>query len=488
MWGQSTVTICNGDSVLLYNNWETQNGIYTDGLTTTTLIVNPTPTLTGSFVLNGNATQPIANTYQLTQAIGNQSGSAWNSVTLNLTQPFNFDVDMFFGYNNNGADGMAFLLQQVSTSVGTSGGGLGYQGISPSLGVEFDTWQNSSDPSYDHLAVQKNGDLNHSGANNLVPFIGFPPANINIEDGLWHNVIFSWDPITYNFKVDFDGVTLVNYTNNIVVNIFGNNPNVYWGFTAATGGANNLQQFRVNSLGVQLSDITICSYDTIPIDPQINTSAYTYLWLPNYNISNNTISSPDFSPDTTTTYTLEITNSYGCTYIDSLTINVDTSASSIIFPFVSQFCLGDLPINLNSATPIGGNYLVNNNVSTIFSPTINDVGVNTITYSYTSANGCSNSLTNNITVYDSPSVLCVPTNVSCNGLIDGSATLTISGGTPNYSTNWGGSNPSALSAGNYGYKADSTNTYGNFLPNVVINKKIRWRFNYSTSKQLDHLL
>ena len=49
MWGQSTVTICNGDSVLLYNNWETQNGIYTNGITTTTLIVNPTPTVTGSF-------------------------------------------------------------------------------------------------------------------------------------------------------------------------------------------------------------------------------------------------------------------------------------------------------------------------------------------------------------------------------------------------------------------------------------------------------
>ena len=163
-----------------------------------------------------------------------------------------------------------------------------------------------------------------------------------------------------------------------------------------TGGANNVQQFRVNALGVQLSDVTICSYDTIQVNPQINTSAYTYLWSPNYNISNNTISSPYFSPDTTTTYTLEITNSYGCTYIDSLTINVDTSASIIIFPFISQFCLGDLPINLNSATPIGGSYLVNNISSTIFNPTINDVGVNTITYSYTSSNGCSNSLTNNI--------------------------------------------------------------------------------------------
>ena len=326
LFGQilDTVSICNGDSVYLFNNWEAQTGNYTDGVDITTLIVNPTPTLTGSFILNGNATQTIANTYQLTQSAGYQSGSAWNSVTLNLTQPFSFDIDIFLGYNNGGADGLAFLLQQVSTSVGTFGGGLGYQGISPSFAVEFDTWQNPSDPSYDHLAVQKNGDLNHNGANNLVPFLGFPPGNSNIEDGLWHNVVFSWDPSTYNFKVVYDGITLVNYTNNIVASIFGNNPNVYWGFTAATGGANNIQQFRVNSLGVQLSDITMCYSDTIQIDPQVNTSLYSYLWTPNYNISNDTISSPLFFPDTSTTYYLEITNTYGCSQIDSITIIIDT--------------------------------------------------------------------------------------------------------------------------------------------------------------------
>ena len=308
-FGQNVVTICNGDSVYLYNNWETQTGIYTDGTTTTSLIVNPSPTITGNFLLNGNAIQANTNTYQLTQAIGGQSGSAWNSVTLDLTQPFNFDIDLFFGSNNGGADGIAFLLQQVNTSVGSSGGGLGYQGISPSFGVEFDTWQNTgwaADPSYDHIAIQRDGDLNHNGVNNLDGPIGFPPGNINIEDGLWHNVIFSWDPTTFNFQVVFDGTLLFNYTNDIVTTIFNGNPYVYWGFTAATGGANNLQQFRVNTLSIQLSDVSICQYDTIQIDPQINSNTYSYFWSPNYNIANNTLASSLFFPDTTTTYLLEI--------------------------------------------------------------------------------------------------------------------------------------------------------------------------------------
>ena len=137
-----TITICNGDSAYIFNNWETVTGNYSTSTGVTTLIVNPTPTLTGNFILNGNAAQPIPNTYQLTQASNSQSGSAWNSVTLDLTQPFSFDVDMFFGFNNGGADGIAFLLQQVNTNVGTGGGGIGYQGIMPSFCVEFDTWQN----------------------------------------------------------------------------------------------------------------------------------------------------------------------------------------------------------------------------------------------------------------------------------------------------------------------------------------------------------
>ena len=378
---QTTVTICNGDSALLYNNWETQNGIYTDGITNTTLIVNPTPTLTGSFILNGNASQPVPNTYNLTQAIGNQSGSAWNSVTLNLTQPFLFDVDIFFGYNNGGADGIAFVLQQVSTSVGSSGGGIGYAGITPSFGVEFDTWQNTnrSDPIFDHIAIQKNGDLNHAGPNNLFPATGFPPGNSNIEDGIWHNVIFSWNPSTFNFQVIFDGTLLVNYNNNISANIFSNNPNVYWGFTAATGGANNLQRFRVNSLGVQLpTNINICQGDSIEINPQINNSLYTYLWSPNYNITNNTISTSIFSPDTTTLYSLEITNSYGCSVSDSLTI------------FVSE------PTSNSTSVNICDSYIWPINGNTYFSSGIY-LNINT------NSNGCNHTDTLNLTINNSTS-------------------------------------------------------------------------------------
>ena len=242
-----TITICNGDSVFLYNSWETQTGNYTNGFDVTTLIVNPTPSLTGNFILNGTATNPIPDTYDLTQQIGNQAGSAWNSVTLNLNQPFNIDVDVYLGIlDPSGADGLAFVLQPQSTSILSTGGGIGYganggsPGISPSFAVEFDTWDNGAglgEPFYDHIAIQRDGDLNHLGANNIFAPIGFPPANANIEDGVWHNAIFSWDPTTFNFKVVYDGILLVDIFYDMVSLVFNNNPQVFWGFTAATGGA-----------------------------------------------------------------------------------------------------------------------------------------------------------------------------------------------------------------------------------------------------------
>ena len=42
--GQTTVTICDGDSALIYGNWQTNSATYTNSNgNTTTLVVNPLP-------------------------------------------------------------------------------------------------------------------------------------------------------------------------------------------------------------------------------------------------------------------------------------------------------------------------------------------------------------------------------------------------------------------------------------------------------------
>ena len=202
--------------------------------------------LLAQYTLNGNATQDACNAYSLTQAAGNQSGSVWNNNKIDLTQSFDFNFDVFLGSNDAGADGIVFVLQPISTSVGSTGGGLGYDGITPAVGVTIDTWQNGNDndPAFDHIAIQLNGNLNHNVANNIAGPVTAINGNDNIEDGIWHSLRIQWDAPTRTLSAYIDGSLRVSAVNDFVTNVFSGNPLVFWGFTGSTGGANNHQRFR----------------------------------------------------------------------------------------------------------------------------------------------------------------------------------------------------------------------------------------------------
>jgi gliding motility-associated-like protein len=199
------------------------------------------------YTLNNNAFQNACNEYRLTNAVNGQSGSVWNNTKINLTQSFDFNFSVFLGNNNSpGADGMAFVLQPISTSVGTSGGGLGFQGVNPSVGVTLDTYQNGADndPSFDHIAIQLNGNISHTSINNIAGPVTAINGNDNIEDGIWHSFRVVWDAPTKTYTAYIDGVLRVTTVKDFVADVFAGDPLVYWGFTASTGGENNYQAFR----------------------------------------------------------------------------------------------------------------------------------------------------------------------------------------------------------------------------------------------------
>lgn len=198
------------------------------------------------YTLNGNASQQTCNCYVLTENQFNQSGSVWNNNRIDLRQPFQFAFNVNLGCTDaDGADGIAFVLQPISTSIGSMGGGLGFSGVTPSVGVTVDTWQNDNDndPTFDHLAVQINGVLNHTGAENLAGPVQVLPAVDNIEDCNWHVLTVNWDPTTNSMDVFFDGQPRMSVTRDFINTVFAGNPMVFWGFTGSTGGARNLQQF-----------------------------------------------------------------------------------------------------------------------------------------------------------------------------------------------------------------------------------------------------
>lgn len=67
------------------------------------------------------------------------------------------------------------------------------------------------------------------------------------------------------------------------------------------------------------NDTLICIIDTLQIGA-VGTGSF--LWSPNYMISNVNAASPLVSPDVTTTYTVRLTDAFGCTATDSVKVNV----------------------------------------------------------------------------------------------------------------------------------------------------------------------
>jgi gliding motility-associated-like protein len=84
-------------------------------------------------------------------------------------------------------------------------------------------------------------------------------------------------------------------------------------------------------------DTSICLGDFT----QLNASGgITYSWSPGGSLSDSTISNPTANPIVTTTYVATITDSLGCTGVDSIIVTVDTFPTIIISGDTS-ICLGD---------------------------------------------------------------------------------------------------------------------------------------------------
>jgi len=88
------------------------------------------------FVLNGTAQLLNDEIVTLTEELNNQGGFLWSQNLVDFTYDFTLEAELNFGtIDSSGADGIAFVIQPLSSDQGSSGGGIGYQGISPSLAI-----------------------------------------------------------------------------------------------------------------------------------------------------------------------------------------------------------------------------------------------------------------------------------------------------------------------------------------------------------------
>ncbi|MFB6340679.1 T9SS type A sorting domain-containing protein [Saccharicrinis sp. FJH62] len=193
----------------------------------------------------GDASLTDTDIATLTENLQNSSGAAWAASRVNLNYNFKINAKMYFGDNDSGGDGAAFVLQKTSNRVFVpQAGGLGYNGITPSLAVEFDTDYNSSyDPvSGDHIAIIKHGNSNIVSAHEELVAV-YEVAQM--EDGVWHNVEFSWKATQKEFQVKYDAQTISSVNIDLINDVFGGDNYVYFGFTASTGAVSNLQQVEL---------------------------------------------------------------------------------------------------------------------------------------------------------------------------------------------------------------------------------------------------
>ena len=242
--------------------------------------------------INGNAQQTNTSdgcVLELTPATYTQAGSAFLKAPLPLTTNASFSTFFSFrlskGYGTDvdgvaGADGISFIIQTFTNNIGSLGGGLGYQGISNSVAIEFDTWYNDNpelgivDPQLPAGQTNANGttgDGNHVGVdvNGSLDSIAYAHIPIPMNNS---NVWYAWidyNGATSNLQVRVSETNsrpvVANLTNTInVLSYLGKNT-AYVGFGGGTGSAYNQEDI----LSWQINPLYNPIVNTNPITVQI---------------------------------------------------------------------------------------------------------------------------------------------------------------------------------------------------------------------------
>ncbi len=206
-------------------------------------------TISEVFNLSGTATEASSTEFQLTAAVNDQAGAATITDRINFENSFSFSFEAYLGNNDSGADGIAIIFHDDpsgSSAVGAAGDGIGARGIQNGIVLELDTYYNPDDDrgdiTNDHGMIWDSENQEGSGLLTTAVDLG------NIEDGNWHTVTINWDASTETINYYLDTTLAGTYTDNLVDNFFDGNNLVYFGFSASTGGLNNNQSVRFNSV------------------------------------------------------------------------------------------------------------------------------------------------------------------------------------------------------------------------------------------------
>lgn len=279
-----------------------------------------------TYFANGTAKHTGGDCYQLTNSVNWQNGSVWYSDKIDLKNDFDLEFYMNFGSQDQGADGIVFVLQDKGNkALGQAGGGLGYEGFSPSFGIEFDDYQNTNinDPPEDHIAVFRDGNISHSSIKALHKAVSATPSGANIEDGKNHLVRIVWVAKTQLLEVYFDCDKRISMNYDIRQRIFNGKNEVYWGFTAATGGLNNRQTVCLRKDILTADTVEVCKGGQVKLNSR-KSADNTYNWLPATDLNDSKIKQPICSSIVPRTYVVSFKDLCNNLVFDTVDVVIHT--------------------------------------------------------------------------------------------------------------------------------------------------------------------
>jgi len=127
-------------------------------------------------------------------------------------------------------------------------------------------------------------------------------------------------------------------------------------------------------------------------------SGYTYSWSPGSELNDSLIANPVSCPSSTSSYTVNVTDSNGCNASDIIPIAINQLPTVTYTASPSMFCDNVSSVVLSGGTPAGGIYNGTSVSGNSFSPLTAGSGTFLINYVFTDANGCTDSAASNITV------------------------------------------------------------------------------------------
>ena len=223
------------------------------------------------FVINGDAIYDAAHgKYILMPAEELQHGSVMTADRIDLSQSFSVAFQLNLGANDNGADGMAFVLHNDplgSAALGGLGGAMGALNIQNGLAIQFDTFQNETDANdiaNDHTSF----------IDTTTELIKSPVVDVgNIEDGAWHTVKIYWNGEALSYT--FDGVLMATLSAAEVTASLGGSGFAYLGLTAGSGGLFEEAQVKIEKLDATAEDGTLLHIMGPNATPVTADDAYT---------------------------------------------------------------------------------------------------------------------------------------------------------------------------------------------------------------------